>query len=198
VAASGVVQAADAIEAPLHKVGDRWVWSVRVSLHDQCTNGINADAKLTQTVTAVNESGYTAEFTGPREGARFTRSYGKDLAFSVKNGSDILRSDVLNFPIQEGKSWDTTLRSGTVLTNLKCQAEANERLKVGQQELEVSPIVCKGTWNNLQSGNSDQAIYKYWYSPEQRNLVRWTVFTYAYRGTKTCADVEYQLEPSGH
>ena len=100
----------------------------------------------------------------------------------------------MNFPIQEGKSWDTTLFGGGILTNLKCKAGVNEKLKVGQQELDVSPIVCEGKWKNLQGGNSDQATYKYWYSPEQRNLVRWTVLTY-YQGS-TCANHEYQLESS--
>ncbi|HMW16982.1 MAG TPA: hypothetical protein PKN13_08575 [Accumulibacter sp.] len=194
LATSCFVYAADAIDAPLHKVGDSWVWGVRVNPRDTCTNGINTGAKQSQTVTEVTESGYKAEITGPREGAKFNLSYGKDLAFNVKDGSEILRSDVFNFPIQEGRSWDTTLRSGNVLTNLTCKAGGNERLKVGQQEFDVSPIVCEGRWKNQQTGNSDQATYKYWYSPEVRNMVRWTVFTY-FRGT-TCADLEYQIELS--
>lgn len=181
-----------AIGAPLLAVGDRWVWRARVSAADSCTVGFPADAKLVQAVTAVTGSGYTAEVTGPREGTKSNRSLGKDLAFKVTVGGESFRSDVLNFPIQPGKSWETTLLTGTVHTKLSCQAEAFERFKRGGHDLEVAPIVCKGTWKNLQSGNGDQAIYKYWYSPERRNLVRSTVFTYS--GGRTCADIEYLLE----
>lgn len=184
-----------AIGAPVHAVGDRWVWSVRVSPRDQCTNGIPAGARLIESVTAVTSAGYTAEVTGPREGTKYNRSYGKDLAFKVNVAGESVRSDVLNFPIQPGKSWDTTLFGGNVLTILRCQAEAPERLKIGEQDLDVAPITCKGTWKNLQSGNSDQATYKYWYSPDRRNVARRTVFTYMQGGT--CADVEYLLESAG-
>ncbi len=181
-----------AIGAPVHAVGDQWVWRVRVSPRDRCTNGIAADARLVETVTAVTSAGYVAEVNGPREGTKSSRSYGKDLAFRVTVGGESFRSDVLNFPIQPGKSWDTTLFGGNVHTVLNCSAEATERLRIGDRDLEVAPITCKGTWKNLQSGNGDQAIYKYWYSPERRNVARRTVFTYMQGAT--CADVEYLLE----
>jgi hypothetical protein len=194
IAATEVGTAANSIDAPLHNVGDSWTWRVRVSPRDTCTQGINDGAKYTQTITAVTESGYTAEFTGPREGARFTRSYGKDLAFDVKvkGRNESVRSDVLNVPIEDGKSWATTLVSGNVVTTLNCKAGRIKRITVAAEELEVAPISCKGTWKNLQSGNSDSAVYEYWYSPARRNLARWTVFTY-FMG-KTCADIEYVLE----
>ena len=195
ISASCLVNAADAIDAPVHKVGDSWVWSWRVNPRDSCTTGINPGAKMTQTVTEATASGYKAEFTGPREGAKFNRNYGKDLAYNVTNSGEIFRSDVFQFPSDCGKSWDTTLRGGVVLTNLKCKAGASEKLKVGQEELDVSPIICEGRWKNLTYGNSDQATYKYWYSPEKRNMVKETVFTW-YQG-KVCADHEYVLESSG-
>lgn len=194
IATIGVGRAGTSIDAPVHNVGDSCTWRVRVSPRDTCTTGINDGAKYTQTVTAVTETGYTAEFAGPREGARFTRAYGKDLAFNVKvKGShESVRSDVLNFPIEDGKSWATTLFSGNVVTTLNCKAGRIKRSRVAGEELEVVPISCKGTWKNLQSGNSDSAMYEYWYSPVRRNLARWTVFTY-FMG-KTCADIEYVLE----
>src|SRR5574337_768306 len=93
-----------AMGAPLFAVGDRWVWSARVSGADSCTVGISRDAKRVDTVTAVTGSGYTVEVIGPLEGQKYKRSLGKDLASKVTVNGESFRSDVLNFPIQPGKS----------------------------------------------------------------------------------------------
>lgn len=191
-AAAASPAATAALEAPLHEVGDSWTWSVRVSPQDRCTSGMPAGAKLTHTVVGATSAGYVVEVVGPRDGARSLRAVGRNQTFTVHTGRELARTDVLGFPIREGKSWATTLAAGEVVTTLKCEAAGLQRMKLGSHELDAAAVNCRGNWNNLRSGNSDQATYKYWYSPQLRNVARWTVFTYAQGAT--CADIEYELE----
>lgn len=144
---------------------------------------------------ALPAGAIVAPVHGPREGTKCKRSCDKDLAYKVNVAGESVRSDVLNFPIEPGKSRDTTLFDGRVLTLPNCRAEAPERLRMGDRDLEVAPIACTGTWKNLQSGSSDQAVHKYWYAPELRDVARRTVLTCLQGGT--CADVEYVLDSAG-
>ena len=143
-------------------------------------------------MTKVGDVGHVREVVGPRPGVRFNRTYGKDMTFQVRVQGEMVRSNPINFPLRPGNTWETTLAGGDVVTTLKCKQEAPERLKVGNEELDVIPFVCNGRWLNIKSGNTNTATYKYWYSPVVGANARQTVLTYASQGV--CADIEYRLE----
>jgi hypothetical protein len=185
-------QTPDAIEAPVHKVGDTWTWVAKMGGSDRCTDAFGNGARTSQTVTEVASSGYVAEVLGPSAGATARRTYALDLSSAIQVQGETYKTDVLNFPIRPGNKWDTKLLNGNVFTTLSCEAGAFERIDAAKQIVMAAPITCKGKWKNLQSGNGDSATYRYWYSPDVGNLVRRSVFTYL-RGA-TCSEFEFNLE----
>lgn len=188
------------LEPPTYKADDTWTWAVKVNPRDQCTSSILLGAKATHTVEKVTDTGYRVAVLGPNTGTNFVRDVNRDLTFSgtARAGStptpaDVtVKSKLLNFPLKADEAWDTSLAGGNVVQSLNCKVAKAESLAFNGQDLQVTPIVCTGRWKNLSSGNNNQSIFKYWYSPKVGNFVRQTVFTYFERGT--CADVEWQLE----
>ena len=198
ISVSVFAQTAIDLEPPTYKAGDTWTWAVKVSPRDQCTTSILPGAKTTHTVEKVTDMNYRVAVLGPNTGQSFTRGLNKDLTFSSttntgNTANDVtVKSKLLNFPLKADDAWDTSLAGGNVVTTLNCKVAKAESLAINGQELQVTPVVCTGRWKNLSSGNNNQSIYKYWYSPKVGNFVRQTVFTYWERGT--CVDVEWQLE----
>jgi hypothetical protein len=179
------------VAAPTLSVGDRWEWVVKVGPRDSCTEGVPPNARQSESVTAVSDTGYETEISS--WSGKFNRKYARDMSYDVTVKGEKIHVNPINFPIGPGSSFDSTIASGSVVTSLSCKQDGSQELmKVGAEELEVIPIVCKGRWHNRQSGNSDGATYKYWYSPVAGTAVRRTVFTY-FQG-RTCADLEVRLE----
>lgn len=195
VVAPAVAQTRPAIEAPVYKVGDTWVWGVQVNNRDTCTSGIGNGAKETQVVKTVTDAGYVTEFSGPRQETKFERIYDKSMSFEGSVNGNAVKSALVSFPLTAEKAWETTLVGGStaiVVTTLKCQSEAPERMKFGAEDVDVVPITCKGNWKNLSFNTGDTATYKQWYAPAVGNFIRRTVFTY-YNG-RVCVDVDSRLE----
>lgn len=185
-------QQAPDLEPPKYKIGDSWTWAVTVNPRDACTTNVLAGAKATQVVDAMTDTGYSVAVSGPGTGVNFKRTYSKDLTFSGSAGGVPVKSNLLNFPLKAGNTWDTSIGNGNVLQTLSCKSAEFESLKVGGEELQVMPIVCTGRWKNLSSNNTDRSTFKYWYSPKVGNFARQTVFTYFQGGT--CVDVDWRLE----
>lgn len=188
VAAAGDLSS---VSAPTLDLGDRWTWDVIVKPEDNCTTGIPSGAQEVETITRVGAEGHNSRIVGPQPDSQYSRSYAKDGSYrAVLDGKEV-RSTPVAFPLRPGNTWETTFVGNVAVQSLQCKVEASERIKVGDQLLDVFPITCEGRWRNRQYGNSDKAVYKYWYSPSVGASVRRTVLTW-YNG-RHCADIEYRL-----
>ena len=183
-------QSAAPIEAPTRKLGDNWVWVAKLNPRDSCSDGFQNGKKISEAVIAVTDKDFVTESTHPYGLNTVKRTYAKDFSRTVAVLGKQVPSDVFSFPMVAGKKWDATLRGGSVVTTLSCEQGNFEKLKVGDTELDVVPIACRGRWVN--GGNGDVAEYKFWYSPLVANMVRSTVFTY-WRGG-VCVDQEFTLD----
>ena len=177
---SAAAQPATDVAPAVRKPGDTWTWAATVGPRDTCSV-VTTGVKLVQTIESVTPDGFTSDISGPQPGVTTKRVHNKDLSYESKAGETSIKSQILNFPLTAGKSWDTSLGSGTVVQTLGCKSSAIETLMVGAEQFQVVPIVCNGRWKNLSSGDSDQSTFKFWYSPKVRNFVKQTVFTY-FRG----------------
>jgi hypothetical protein len=126
------------------------------------------------------------------------RVYQKDLSYDSLMNDKPVKTKLVSFPLGASSPWDTTIfnSSSNVVQTLTCEGGPGERIKLGTQEFDTTPITCKGKWKNLSSGNSDTSTFKYWYSAAVGNFVRRTVFTYS-RGN-ACSDIEYRLAGYKH
>lgn len=196
-AASQVVlqTGSDSSSALVLRIGDRWVWSVEDKtsprmIEKGCSSGFPKGAQEIETVTGITDQGYVTEVLGPMPGWRDSRTYMKDGSYRAVSDGKEIRAGAIRFPVSPGRSWDAVLGGERVVTTLKCEAKSAERMSIGNEDLEVIPVVCEGRWRS--GGNSDTAEYKYWYSPVVGRSVRHTGLTYAWGGT--CFNAEWRLE----
>lgn len=186
---------AQTVPAPEWKAGDRWSYQATRNPADTCSRSLTSGTVATLEVLATDANGYTLrrDFNGNSS----EEKWGSDLTRTSKVGfTDGGKEDGFGFPMVTGKTWPSSWvrilgSSGTVKTELTCEAFPTEKLTVPAGEFEVVPIVCNGAWTNVSYRSGDQATAKYWYSPAQRNHVKYSLQS-MWNGN-TCVDVTWSL-----
>lgn len=192
--ASAQAPASQEIAAPIWTAGDTWLYEITVNRGDTCTTNLHTGSELRVKALAVDANGLDIERTvdGNSTQVRLT----PDHTSTTKIGDVEATTNAYGFPMRTGKTWQTGAviagNSGVVRSELTCEHQPMQKLSFPTGEFDVVPIVCKGSWTNLGSRKSDQAIWKYWYAPALRNHVRSTVSSY-FEG-RTCADLAWNLK----
>lgn len=175
-------------EVPKFVAGESWEYQLTPRRMNDCNP--SRTSKFTITVQSVDDDGVTL-----KRGKGLIKLNASLAELQEVNGTRNIQ-ETFNFPMVSGKKWEqhmlVKMSSGGVLqTDLTCEHKKLEKVTVPAGEFEAIPIVCKGRWNNLTSGNADVATYTYWYSPAVKNLVKHEVVTW-FRGSY-CADQETVL-----
>lgn len=175
-------------QAPALKVGDSW----KMQSLDTTVNPPTLQWSQTRTVISVDAQ-ETARLIEPNTGDKFVAvhdattdkrltTYKHEESAPDRKGKklgDWSKSDsFVQFPLEIGKKWEVhrsrRLNNGqSVITDLKAEVLALEKVQTPAGEFEAYKISLRGSWRNTGSGNTGPNDGTLWYAPAAKEVVKY-------------------------